>query len=852
MVWKDVVIAARILLKRPGYTLTAVATIALGIGASGAIFSVTNAVLLRPLPYRDSGQLVIGGMELRKRNVRDLPFSNADYIDLREGTKAYFSDMAGVFTGRMIAPREDGTPEQINFGVVTTNFFDLLGSRVAYGRDFAAEDGTPQPQPAANATGSAPAPLPRIAILSYEYFRRRFGANPAVVGHTMTVPGQPGPLVVGVLAPGFRLYFPPSANVEAAPDIYFANRLNYDAANRNNFSILPVGRLKDGATLQQAQGVADGIAAQARASFPLDQTAGYYIDLAAMRQHLVAEVRPAILALMGSVIFLLLIACANVGNLLLVRASLRQQEFSVRAALGANRWRLVSPILVEAFLLSAMGTIAGVALAWAGVRELQFLAPANLPRLSDVHIDYAVLGFSALAGLVSAAIFGIVPALQASRPALMNVLRGVSRTSGMGSGAFLRNAVVIAEVALSFVLLIGCGLMFRSFLKLQQIDPGFDSHNLLTFQIQGVRLNEDTPAKRDAVIREITSRLQGISGVRDVTASFPFPLTGQFSPIRWGTLDAARDPNRFQATDFQFVLPHYFETLRTPLLAGRTFTDEDNTPQTPAQANGNGQAVVAGQANGNAQPGRNFVIVDEALAAKAFPGQSAIGKHILIRVRTPQAEPVEIIGVVGHQRVTSLAEVGREQIYFTDAFVGSGVVQSWALRTGSDAATYENQVRETIKALDPQLLITKMETAESVVYESQAGTRFSLVLISVFAMIAALLAGVGLYGVISTSVRQRTSEIGVRMAMGAERGDILRLVVLQGMRLSVVGIALGFIGSLLLGRVLTALLVGGVKATDATTFAGMTVGFLAVSAFACWLPARRASVLDPVKALREQ
>jgi putative ABC transport system permease protein len=268
--------------------------------------------------------------------------------------------------------------------------------------------------------------------------------------------------------------------------------------------------------------------------------------------------------------------------------------------------------------------------------------------------------------------------------------------------------------------------------------------------------------------------------------------------------------------------------MRTPLLAGRTFTNDDNLP------------------------GRTNVIVDDALAAKAFPGQSAIGKQILIRVRTPEAEKVQIIGVVAHQRVTSLAEVGREQIYFPDAFLGSGVIQSWALRTGSEPAAYENQVRATVKALDPQLLITKMQTADSVVYDSQAGTRFSLLLISVFAVIAALLAGVGLYGVISTSVRQRTSEIGVRMAMGAERADILRLVVAQGMRLSAAGIVIGVIGSIFLGRVISALLVGGIKPTDVTTYVAMTAAFLAISALASWLPARRASSLDPVKALREQ
>jgi predicted permease len=829
MTWKDVAIAARVLARRPGYTFVAALTIALGVGASTTIFSVTNAVLLKPLPYRDPGKLVIAGMDLRKRDVHDLPFSNADYIDMREGTKAYFSDMAGVFTGRMVVPQEDGSPEQISFAIATTNFFDVMGGKIILGRDFNAQDGIPQPQPPPNAAATdAPARLPGIAILSYEYFRRRYGANTAVIGHNITIPGQPGPLIVGVLAPGFRLYFPPDADVQPAPDLYIANRLGYDSAQRKDFSIRPIGRLKEGASLQSAQGAADGVAAQGRQTFPIDETAGYYIHLAPMRQHLVAAVRPAILTLMVSVTFLLLIACANVGNLLLVRASLRQQEFSVRAALGANRSRLIAPILIEAVLLAVLGTAAGLALAWAGILALRALAPTNLPRVDDVRIDGVVLAYSALAGLASAAIFGIVPALRASRPGLMNVLRGVSRTSGIGSGAFLRNAVVMAEVALSFILLIGSGLMFRSFLKLQQIDPGFDPHHLLTFQLQGIRLNRKTPEQRAAFMRVITDQLKSISGVQGVTGSFPFPLTGEFSPIRWGREDAAHDPSRFQATDFQIVLPGYFETMRTPLLAGRTFTNDDNLP------------------------GRDGVIVDDALAAKAFPGQSAVGKHILIRIRTPEAEKVQIIGVVAHQRFKSLAEAGREQIYFPDAFLGSGVIQSWALRTGSDPASYESQVRATLKTLDPQLLVDKMETVDSVVYDSQAGTRFSLLLISVFAVIAALLAGVGLYGVISTSVRQRTSEIGIRMAMGAERGDILRLVVAQGMRLSAAGIVIGVIGSIFLGRVISALLVGGIKPTDVTTYVAMTAGFLAISALASWLPARRAARLDPVRALRDQ
>ena len=827
MAMKDFVVASRILRKSPAFSVTAVLTIALGVGASTAIFSVTNAVLLRPLPYKDSTRLVIAGMELRKRNVPDLPFSNADFIDLREGTRALISDLAGVFTFRNVVPREDGTPEQISTAIVTTNFFRTTGGQILFGRDFTAEDGIPQPPaPPANAQATPPPRLPRFAILSYEYFQRRYGGNTAILGHSMLSSQGPGPVVVGVLAPGFRLYFPPQNDVDPAPDVWIANHLGYDAADRNTFSLWPIGRLKDGVSLEQVRSAAEGVAAEARRNFPIDETAGYHITIDPVQQHLVAQVRPAILALMGSVVFLLLIACANVANLLLVRASLREREFAVRAAIGASRWRLIRPLLTEALLLAAVGSLLGLGLAWAGIRELRVLAPANLPRLDSIHIDAFVLGFTAFAGLAAAALFGIAPAWRASRPELMDVLRGSTRTSGLASGAFLRNLVVTTEVALSFVLLIGSGLMFRSFLDLQQVDPGFNPHHLLTFQLVGSPLVKPTAEERAAVVRQIEERLRAIPGVQGVTASFPFPLTGDFSPIRWGTEEALKDASKFQATDFQIVLPGYFETMHTPLLAGRTFTEDDNLP------------------------GRHRVIIDEALARKAFPGQSAVGKRILIRIRTPQPEWVEVVGVVAHQHANSLAEAGREQVYFTDAFLESGVVRSWAIRTGSDDAGYENQVRAAIKAVDSRLLVTKMETAESVVHRAQAGTRFSLLLISVFAIIAGALTGVGLYGVLSTAVRQRTSEIGVRMALGAERGDILRLVVLQGLRLSAIGIAAGIVAAFVLGRVISALLVG-VKPTDPATFASMTVLFFMISVLASWLPARRAAGLEPTKALRE-
>jgi predicted permease len=826
MVLQNFKIAIRVLIKNPLFTLTAVATMALGLGATTTIFSVTNGVLLQPLPYKDPDRVIVAGMDLRQRHVRDLPFSNADFIDLKDGTKTVFEDLAGVFTFRNDTPLEDGTPEQTHVAIVTTNFFRLLGGRIIFGRDFNEEDGIPRP--AAPGAGQQPPPqMPFAAILSYEYFQRRYGANTAMLGHPMVAGGgQPSPVIIGVLAAHFRLYFPPEANQEAAPDFWIANRLGYDAANRNAFSIHAVGRLKPGVSVEQAQAAADIVAAEARKNFLIERTAGYYIHVEPMRQHLVSEVRPAILALMGSAIFLLLIACANVANLMLVRTSVRERELAVRAALGANRWRLITSILTEAFLLTALSTIVGLGLAWIGIQELRLLAPANLPRLETVRLDSVVLGFTALACLASTAIFGMVPAWRASKPGVTTLLRGSGRNAGLLGGSTLRNAVVMVEVALSFVLLAGAGLMFRSFLELQRVDPGFDPHRLLTFQVEG-NGGGDVPEKRAVFIRQLQDRLRAIPGVEGVTASDPFPLAGGFFPIRWGTEEALADAGKFQAADNETVLPGYFETVHMRLLAGRFFSDSDNLP------------------------GRNVVVIDDVLANKAFHGQSAVGKRILIRIRTPEAEWVEVIGVVAHQHAVSLTEPGREQVYFTDAFVGSGGVDWWAIRTGNDPTTYGNAVRAAVKEVDSHLLVSEMQPVEALVSHAQAGTRFSLILISVFAIIAGVLAGVGLYGVLSTAVRQRTAEIGMRMAVGAAPTQIFQLVVGQGLRLSGIGIAAGLIGAFVLTRLLRAMLVG-VHPADPATFGVVAILFLFVAAVASWLPARRAAALDPARALREE
>jgi predicted permease len=828
MLLRDLVYAFRTLRKSPIFTITAVVTIALAIGASTGIFSVTNGVLLRQLPYKDPDRLVLTCSDMRKRNVKDFPLSNADFLDLRNGARSNFEDFAAVNTFRATLPGIDGTLEQVRMAAVSTNFFQMMGAATIAGRDFQDPDGTPQPAPpAGGAPGAAGPPAqPVIAILSNEYFQKRFGGDRSVIGKPLPVSAAfgPAPIIVGVLAPRFELLFPPQSNVEQFPSVWLAARIPYDTANRNNVRWRVIARLKPGVTLVQAQAETETIAEKIREENTISRTAGQYFRLEPMKQHLVNEVRPAILALMGAVIFLLLIACANVANLMLVRAASRERELAVRAALGAGWWPLVRQTLVEALVIAGLGTVAGLGLAELGIHELLVIAPANLPRLNAIHIDPLVLAFSVLAGLVSAILFGVVPAVRTARPNLMNILRTSGRTGTLGM-AGLRNTIVVTEVALAFVLLIGSGLMFRTFLAIQKVNLGFDPRGLLTFQLLGNFGN--TPQEAAIFKRQLRGQLSAIPGVRSVTASFPLPLAGGFSPVRWGGVEALEDPSKFQAADLQIVLPGYFEAVGTTLMAGRTFTEDDNMPD------------------------RNLLIVDQALASKAFPNESAVGKRILFRILTPEAQWGEIIGVVAHQRDVSLTEPGREQLYVTDGYVNHGAASWWALRTEGDPTRYAGAVREVVRKAGSETLINQMRPMDSLVVEAQAQTRFSLLLIGVFSTIAVMLASVGLYGVLSTVVRQRTAEIGLRMALGAAPSRIFSLMVGKGLRLSTLGIAIGLIAAFVLTRAMTTMLVE-VKPTDPTTFVSVALLFLFIAVVASWLPARRAAGLDPTEALRDE
>jgi putative ABC transport system permease protein len=830
-VMKDLGFAARALRKHPTFALTAILTLALGIGVSTAIFSVVNAVLLRPLPYASPDRLVFVWGDLRNRNVFDFPFPPADYRDLREQS-TLFEDFAAVSSFQQPLAGDGGAPEQVQVAGATPNLFTMLGARIAAGRNFVPEDALPQQPPPQQvgvqgaAPAQAPARLPAIVILNHGFWQRRYGGDPSIVGKTIDIGGQAAQ-VVGVLAPGFELLFPPGVSVERVPDMFTALRINYEGASRINVFLRVIGRLKPGVDVKRAQDQVEHLAADLRRQFPIKEAAGLHFRVEPMHADIVADVRPAILSLMGAVVFVLLIACANVGNLLLVRASARERELAVRSALGSSSWRLIRQMLAESLMLAAIGATAGLALAWGAVKLLIALAPPSLPRLDAVAIDPLVLGFAIAAGLGSAVLFGVVPAVRASRPDLAEVLRSSGRSPGLQGGRLLSSAVVTAEVALSFVLLIGCGLMVRSFIALQRVDAGYDPRGVLTFSIANPDGN--SPDERAAFARQVQDRLRALPGVTAVTAASPFPLDGGIANARWGGEDAVADNSKFQQANVHAVLPGYFEAMRSRVIAGRAFTEAENRLES------------------------NEIIIDQLLAAKAFPNQNAVGKRLLVRIRSNEPEWLNIIGVVAHERHESLAVDGREAIFVTDGFIGfgAGAGGRWAIRTNGDPARLAGPARAAVVGLGSRIAVGDMQPMQALVDQAMAPTRFALVALGIFAGIAVVLAAVGLYGVLSTVVRQRTAEIGVRMAFGASNRSIFQLVIGQGLRLSLVGVAIGGGAALALTRAMRSMLVG-VQPTDPTTFGAIAVLFVVIAALASWVPARRAALLDPMAALREE
>ncbi|HKA17151.1 MAG TPA: ABC transporter permease [Blastocatellia bacterium] len=808
--WQDLRYGSRMLLAKPTFTLIAVFTLALGIGANTAIFSVVYAVLLRPLPYKNPEQLTLLWTRLEKIGLEQNWISEPEVLDFREQSQLFES--FGVVSGSTFILTGTGEPEQLTGAQVSSNFFSVLGTKVKAGRDFEPDDEKP------GAT--------QVAIISHRFWQKHFGGEQSVIGSTINLSGKPTP-VVGVLPPNFALMLPPEGLVQPDVDVWIPYAEDYAKQDRQSHGLTVIGRMKPGVTVAQAQDEMNAIAARL---YPIYYTdTGFEVKVVSLHGDLVKKMRPALLVLLGAVGCVLLIACANVASLLLGRAVTRDRELAIRAALGASRIRLLRQLLTESVLLSLLGGAAGLGLAVWGIDALLSLSPADLPRIDEVRIDWRMLLFTFSVAAITGILFGLVPALKASSINLTQSLKEGSRSVAGNASQRLRSLIVAAEIAISLVLLIGAGLLMRSFVGLTRVDPGFDAHNVLTVKMTVPRSKYKNGAAIASFYQQIMEKLNALPGVESAAGISHLPLSGDY----WGgtltfegvTANAERGNLASFEVDQRVITPDYFTTMKTSLLEGRFFTSQD----------------VRGK--------QRVAIVDETLPRRLWPDSSPIGKRFTFgRFPEKPQDWVEIVGVVRHIRHHKLDANVREEIYYPHALVPFSQM-SLAIRTSSEPLSMAGAVRETVQSLDHDQPIYRIRTMDELMSQALAPARFTLLLLLIFAGVAGALAVVGIYGVMSNAVTQRTHEIGVRMALGAQVSDVLSLIVGQGIRLVSVGIGTGLVAAFLMTRLLGTLLYN-VSATDSTTFVLVSVVLAGVALVACFVPARRAARVDPMNALR--
>jgi putative ABC transport system permease protein len=826
-VLRDFKYAIRSFGRRPLFTAVIVLTLALGIGSNVAMFSVANAVLLRALPYDHPEELALVWTRLPATNVERSLVSGPDLGDYQTQTTRFegFAGAAavpGTLTGA-------GQAERIMNGYTTWNLFELLGVTPLHGRTFRKEDAiTIDPKQFANPNPDLP---PGTVMLSYGLWQRRFGGDPGVIGRTIQMDGW-GSVIVGVLPPTFRIYLPADAAMPTNVDAWGVLPANISSFARDAAWLTVVTRLRDGVTLEQAQQEMDAVAARLREVHQFHKTQNLQIRVNGLHRDVVNHARPALFTLLGAVGFVLLIACANIANLLLVRATERGREIAVRAAVGSGRGRIVAQMLVESAVLSWAGAVLGVLLAWQGIKIITALSPGNLPRIEGAAIDLAALLYTAGAAAVAAIMFGLAPALRAVAGNLADALRDRGDTGGV-RGNKLRTALVVLEVALSLVLLIGAGLMVRSFAQILRVDPGFDARNVVTFHAPVKMLKYITSASRANFANELADRLRAIPGVERVGGVTPLPLAGgeQYSVGSYGRVGGPDEVYRANKADYKAVLPGYFEAMGIRLRSGRTFERQDNREEA-----------------------LDVAIIDRKLAKRVFGQEDPLGAELLVdhfneKTFSLERLPVRIVGVVDNVRSASLAAEGRETVYVPYVFF-SFLPLTYTVRTAADPASLIARIRAEAAAMDQDVPIAELSTLASYVSNAMSQTRFLLALIGAFAVLALGLASLGLYGVISYSAKQRTREIGVRVALGAGPRDVVRLILGQGLVVALSGIVLGVAGAAALTRVVSSALVG-VSATDPVTFASVSALLFAVAFVASFVPARRTSQVHPVDALRD-
>ncbi len=795
---KDLHYGARMLLKNPGFTIVAILALALGIGANTAIFSVVNAVLLRPLPYYDPQRLVlVTEVPPEKEGVRGGEYAGVvDYILWQAESKIF--DHLVAFNWRNTYLTGRGEPEQLDSVWATANLFPALGVAPQLGRTFTPEEDRP---------GAAP-----VAILSHSFWQRRFGGDPAIIGQSLTLDRR-NRRVIGVMPPGFKFIQKADVLLPLAINVQRELTRNVDGGRYLIDNI--IGRLKPGISVEQGRSELDSILHRGKQANP-KLAYGDKAIVTPLGERLVGHLQRGLLLLFGAVAFILLIACANVANLILARAQVRQKEMAIRAAMGADRGRLVRQMLTESLLLSVCGGVAGLVLALLGVEALAPLTPDDLAHLKESGIDGAALGFTFLASLLTGVIAGIIPALQLSQIDLSESLKEGARGAAFSTRKGARRvspALVVGELALTLVLLVGAGLLIKSFLRVRAVEPGYNPENLLTMAIPLSRAGYSLAQKR-LFYQELLTRINSQSGVK-VAAVGPLPQRmGVSSGSELGLIRYVVSTDYFRATGVQ-------------LRAGRGFTEWDNE---------------------NAPP---VVVINETLARRDFAGEDPIGKRTTIRFDGPRRIYGTIVGVVADVKRYGLEAEAQMEEYHSVLQDTVGRDLNLVVRTAGDPLKWAPAVRGQVWATDANVPVVDVMSMEQRLAESVAPRRFQMLLFGAFAAVALVLAAVGVYGVISHSVSRRTHEIGIRMALGARPRDVLLMVVRQGMTLALIGVAIGLAAALALMRVMASLLFN-VKATDPATFAGIPILLVSVALLAAYLPARSATKVDPMVALRSE
>ena len=803
--WHDLRYGARMLAKSPGFTAVAVIALALGIGANTAIFSVVNAALLRPLPYRDADKLVIVWEKSRRNDQNNI--SPANLMDWSE-QNGVFTEMAGTYDRNAVLVG-DGEPEEIPAQLATTNLFSLLGVEPILGRTFWADDGKPD--------------QPRVVVLSYGLWQRRFGGDPTIVGRKLNI-NRAEAVVIGVMPAGFKWHIHKGSATTKPAELWSPLVITGDMRIRRGRFMTSVARLKPDVTFEQAKADMDVIAARLEQQYA-DFNADWGVNVVPLRTQFTGEFRAPLLVILGAVGLVLLIACANVANLLLSRAAARQKEIAIRVAIGASRARIVRQLLTESVLLAAVGGAAGLLLALWGTDLLVSLSPRELADLQQVKISLPVLGFTLAISLLTGIVFGMAPAFEATRVKLQESLKEGSKNIGGGARSHrLRGAFVITEIALALVLLVGAGLLIRSFNRLQSVDPGFNPHNVLTMRISLPSRKYDTDRKTIDFFHQAVEQIKALPGVEAAGATNYLPFAGPHSGTSVEIEGRPKLPPGQELTTGACVTDaKYFGAMQIPLKRGRLFTEQEATEM------------------------RHVVVINEAFARKNLPGEDPIGKRVTIYMKEENV-PTEIIGVVGDHKHMGLDSEIEPMAYWPHA-EQAFTFMTFVIRTQGDPASIAPAVRGVIQALDGEQPLADVRTMENLLADSVARSRFNTLLLTVFAGVALILAAVGIYGVMSYAVTQRTHEIGIRMALGAPTSTVLALVVKQGMTLAVIGVGAGLAASFALTRIMASLLFG-VSATDTFTFALIPLVLVSVAMLACYLPARRAMKVDPMVALR--